>query len=342
MLLKDYVPVSQLVVARDARKLPTMPVFDAHMHWGRLLLGEAYDRAYDTREAVERLREAGIFKVVNLDGESGDALKRMLDKTAGFGDTIKTFGNLDLLRLDEPGFESYVYRTLRESKAAGISGLKFWKVISLVWKDRDGKYIPIDDPRLECVWQAAGEMGLPITIHIADPIAFFEPADGRNERYEELCEHPDWRFDGPGLFSFWELMRQQENLIRSNPGTTFIVAHVGSCAENLGNVSEQLDRYPNMYVDLSARFAELGRQPYTAARFLEQYADRVLYGSDFCPTDLSAYNVNFRFLETKDEYFDYTPGGGIPTQGRWKIYGVGLSTEALKKIYYENALRLIG
>ena len=185
-------------------------------------------------------------------------------------------------------------------------------------------------------------MGLPITIHIADPIAFFEPIDGRNERYEELCEHPDWSFNGPGLFSFQELMRQQENLMRSNPGTTFIVAHVGSCAENLGFVSEQLDRYPNMYVDLAARFAELGRQPYTAARFLEQYADRVLFGSDFDPVDLGTYDISYRFLETKDEYFDYNPDGVIPTQGRWKICGVGLSSDALKKIYHDNALRLLG
>lgn len=280
--------------------------------------------------------------MVNLDGESGDALLRMLHKTSGFGDFFKTFGNVDAEKLDEPGFESYVYRTLRDSKAAGISGLKFWKVISLAWKDKDGKYIPIDDRRLQCIWQAAAEFHLPVTIHIADPIAFFTPADARNERYEELIEHPDWRFDGQGLFSFQELMRQQENLIRSNPGTTFIVAHVGSCAENLGFVAEQLDRYPNMHVDLAARFAELGRQPYTAARFLEGYQDRVLYGSDFCPTDLRGYAVDFRFLETRDEYFDYNPGGGIPTKGRWKIYGVGLSQEALEKIYSGNARRLLG
>jgi len=341
MLLKDYMPVSQLVVERDARKLPTMPVFDAHMHWGRMMLGDGYEGLYDTRAAVERLREAGIEGVVNLDGEFGDELKRMLDKTAGFGSFFRTFGTLDVMRLDEPDFEGYAYRTLRDSKAAGISGLKFWKAISLAWKDRDGKYIPIDDRRLQCIWQAAAEMRLPVTIHIADPIAFFEPADGRNERYEELCEHPDWRFDGPGLFSFWELMRQQENLIRSNPGTTFLVAHVGSCAEDLGFVSRQLDRYPNMFVDLAARFAELGRQPYTAARFLEQYSDRVLFGSDFGPLDFGGYGANFRFLETKDEYFDYNPDG-TPTQGRWKIYGVGLSQGALQKIYRDNARRLLG
>ena len=175
--------------------------------------------------------------------------------------------------------------------------------------------------------------------HIADPVAFFRPIDRFNERYEELGAHPDWSFCSPELYSFEQLMDMQENLISSYPDTTFVIAHGGSYSENLGYVGGQLDKYPNMYIDIAARIAEFGRQPYASRKFFSKYADRILFGTDSTPLGMD-YPTYYRFLETWDEYFDYSHSE-IPNQGRWKIYGVGLEDQVLEKIYQLNAGKLL-
>jgi predicted TIM-barrel fold metal-dependent hydrolase len=176
-------------------------------------------------------------------------------------------------------------------------------------------------------------------IHVADPVAFFDPIDETNERWEELGEHPDWAFTSPPFPAFMSIMEAFANLVARHPNTTFIGAHVGCYAENLGWVSRMLERCPNYYVDISARIGELGRQPYTARRFFLRYADRILFGSDMGP-DLEAYRIGYRFLETEDEYFNYNPGE-VPKQGRWQVYGLYLPDEVLKKVYSENARRIL-
>ncbi len=341
MRLEDYHPISELVVPEHIVSKPSFPVFDAHSHWGKLLLGDSYPEQYDTKEVVEKLKEIGIKGMVNLDGFSGAELDKMLAKTEESDGFVKTFGNIDITLLERPDFESYVRRTITESKAKGISGLKFWKIIGLEHKDSTGKYIPPNDPRLQCIWQTAAELDLPVLFHIADPVAFFKTIDNRNERWEELGAHPDWAFNAPELYSFETLMQMQYDLIKSNPNTTFIIAHVGSYSENLGAVAKWLDELPNMNIDIAARIGELGRQPYTSKAFLTKYADRVLFGTDCTPTmSNDVFYTTYRFLETMDEYFPYddTPDGA---QGRWRIYGVGLDDVTLEKIYYKNAERLI-
>lgn len=343
LYIEEYTPVSELVVEQHIINYPRFPIFDAHAHFGSLVLGENYESLYDTAEVVSRLKELGIKKIINLDGWWGDKLDRMLRKIHPYEDFIKTFGCVDPTRLDEPGFEDYVRRTLKESVEKGIKGLKFWKNISLVLKDKKGKYIPIDDGRLKVIWQTAAELKLPVLIHIADPVAFFKPIDNFNERYEELGEHPDWSFHGPQYYSFSQLMTMQENLIADNPDTTFIVAHFGSYSENLPVVANWLDKYSNMYVDIAARISELGRQPYSSKRFFERYQDRILFGIDYtpyAPVALNYYSCYYRFLETMDEYFDYSPKT-IPDQGRWRIYGIGLDDSILEKIYFRNAEKII-
>jgi predicted TIM-barrel fold metal-dependent hydrolase len=172
-------------------------------------------------------------------------------------------------------------------------------------------------------------------IHSADPVAFFWPLDETNERWEELNQHPDWHFCGKDYPSFLELIEAQLRIVERHPKTTFISAHVLSYAENLRYVAQQLDRYPNLFVDLGARIGELGRQPYTSRWFLTEYADRVLFGTDITPNP-ETYRIYYRCLETADEYFDY--GGG---QGRYQIYGLDLPDDVLAMIYHENACRLI-
>ena len=340
MLLKDYEPRSCLeVVAHDVTR-PCRPAFDFHMHWGEMLLGTDYASQYRTADAVASIQAHGIMGCVNLCGFWGDRLKRMLDKTGHHLDFVKTFGTVDVSRLEEPDWERSVYQTIRDSADAGMTGMKFWKFISLGLKDKSGRYIAIDDPRLQVIWQTAAAFSLPVLIHIADPVAFFTPVDRYNERWDQLGEHPDWSFCAPGLYTFQELMEQQDNLLSRNRDTTFVVAHVGSYSENLAWVGDQLDRHPNMHIDIAARISELGRQPYTARAFLTRYADRVLFGTDFTPVRHCDYPHHYRFLETFDEHFPYD-SYPIPEHGRWCIYGVGLDEDTLDKIYYQNAAKLL-
>jgi predicted TIM-barrel fold metal-dependent hydrolase len=177
-------------------------------------------------------------------------------------------------------------------------------------------------------------------------MAFFDPLDERNERWEELHAHPDWHFwparsvtGEMGLAPFDELLAAFDRVIGRHPGTTFIGAHVGCAAEDLALVSAMLDRHPNYHVDLSARMAELGRQPYTARAFFLRHAERILFGTDL-GYDPEMYRVHYRFLETMDESFDYSTDD-VPPQGRWQVHGLGLPDDVLRKVYADNARRLI-
>ena len=191
---------------------------------------------------------------------------------------------------------------------------------------------------------------MPVAIHIADPEAFFLPIDRFNERFEELNNHPNWSFYGRDFPSFRSLIDARNRVLARHPKTTFITLHVGNNAENLADVGACLDTYPNMYVETAARIGELGRQPRVARRFFDRYQDRILFGTDAVPHGTETpqqifgealYRIYFRFLETEDDYFDYAPAP-VPPQGRWRIYGLGLPEAILRKVYHENAARLLG
>ncbi len=195
----------------------------------------------------------------------------------------------------------------------------------------------MDDLRFDPIWSKCAELKIPVEIHVGDPAAFFTPLDKDNERYEELQDHPDWLFY-PGYPPLETILTQMVNVIAKHPKTVFIGAHMGNYAENLKWVAEQLDKHPNFYVDIDARISELGRQPYTARKFLIKYQDRVMFGTD-TPPNAESYRVYWQFLETADEYFDVSKSHHY--QGRWMCYGMFLPDEVLKKIYYGNAARLI-
>ena len=193
---------------------------------------------------------------------------------------------------------------------------------------------------------------MPVWIHVSDPEAFFLPTDRFNERYEELSNHPDWSFHGKDYPSNAEIMEARNRVFARHPNTKFLVLHVGNDAENLGYVSECLDRFPNTSVEMGARVGELGRQPRASRRFFDKYQDRVLFGTDAVPPPFgnetpqqifgdALYEIYYRFLETEDEYFDYAPAP-VPPQGRWRIYGIGLPEPILEKVYRGNAVRLLG
>lgn len=339
--LTDYIPSPKLVTKTTRVEKPRFPVIDAHNH-----LAEPFGGGWDKRPVVELLDlldEAQVRLYVDLDGGWGEGiLQRHLDHfKAAAPERFQVFGGVDWSGWATHGarFGEWAAQRLREQHRWGAQGLKIWKPFGLHVRDESGALVSVDDRRLEPLWATAGELGLPVLIHVADPLAFFDPVDSSNERWEELHAHPDWQFPSPPYPPFMHIMEGLANLVARHPQTTFIGAHVGCYAENLGWVGALLERCPNFYIDFSARIAELGRQPYSARRFFIRYADRILFGTDASP-DLDAYRLYYRFLETDDEYFNYGTSP-IPGQGRWSIYGLYLPDDVLMKIYFQNAERIL-
>jgi predicted TIM-barrel fold metal-dependent hydrolase len=326
----DWQPRSQLVVDSTPIFKPKYAVIDIHDHLGKL---------ENTAKYLEAMDQAGVWKCVSLDGRSAnDFYKEHLKASQNVSkDRLLVFFAPDWSKIDEPDFGKKEAEKLENAVRMGVTGVKIFKVLGLTAKDKSGKVIPVDDRRIDPIWAKCGELGIPVLIHVADPKAFFTPLDRFNERYDELGTHPNWSFYGSQFPSIDEIIVQRNNVIARHPKTIFIGAHVGNLAEDLGKVSKWLDQYPNLYVEIAARISELGRQPYTARKFLIKYQDRVLFGSD-TPPSVEAYRVYYRFLETDDEYFDPAPSHHM--QGRWMIYGVYLPDQVLEKIYNKNALKI--
>ena len=337
--LSQYHPRSMLVVEEHEVPRARFPAVDAHNHLGRWLSPDRSWHAPDVGRILEVMEPCNLQTVVNLDGMWGEELEENLDRyDRPHPGRFVTFAQADWTLLAGPDFGARMARQLEDSVRRGARGLKVWKDLGLRLRDPVGALIPVDDERLADLWEAAGELGVPVLIHVADPVAFFLPLDPSNERWEELRRHPDWHFHGPEFPPFEAVIDQFEGLIASHPRTTFIGAHVGCYAENLGWVSRMLDTYPNFHVDIAARLSELGRQPYTARGFFQRHPGRSLFGLDLRPRP-DCYLPYFRFLETEDEYFDYAPSE-TPPQGRWKIYGIALPDAILKKVYHNNAARI--
>jgi len=296
--------------------------------------------------------KAGVWKCVSLDGFHKTDFFKSWGKFGGdfFKEHLRVSQNVSKERfivfyvpyysgIDEPDFGIKEVKKLEEAVKMGARGVKIHKILGLYLRDKSGAFVPVDDSRFDPIWAKCGELGIPVMIHVSDPKAFFTPVDRFNERYDELGAHPDWAFHGEEFFSKDELMAQRNRVFAKHPGTIFIGAHVGTLPEELHQVGMWLETYPNFYVDISARIAELGRQPYTARRFMIKYQDRVLFGIDSAP-NVELYRIYYRFLETDDEYFGYS--AGLFNQGRWKIYGLHLPDEVLEKIYNKDALKIFG
>ena len=340
MNLVDFKPQTKLVTQETAVSTPRFRVVDAHNH-----LAEPFGGGWDKRplaDLLHRLDAAHVDHYIDLDGGWGEAiLQHHLDyfkQPAPQRFTI--FGGVDWSKWAEKGhgFGDWAAARLREQARWGAQGLKIWKPLGLHVRDEQDQLVAIDDPRLIPVWETAVALNWPILIHIADPVAFFDPVTPQNERWEELHNHQDWQFPSPPFPPFLTLMNQLKNLVKRHPQATFIGAHVGCYAENLAWVGQMLEECPNYYVDISARLGELGRQPYNARRFFIKYADRILFGTDAGPS-LAHYQLYFRFLESDDEYFNYSPTLP-PPQGRWHIYGLHLPDDVLQKIYRANARQI--
>lgn len=346
LLLRNFRPRSTLRVPVTELTRAKFPVIDVHTHF-RIRTHHSVEQLDDYVRIMDR---NNIAVCVSADGQLGDSLREHLEYLRRHERRFVVFANLDwqgtgqadqpaTWACNQPDFARRSVEQLREARSLGVCGLKVFKQFGLEYRRPDGSLIAIDDPQFSPIWEACGELGLPILIHTADPVAFFQPIDERNERWEELHRRPEWSFPADRFPSHAALLAALLRVIERHPRTIFLSAHVANNAEDLGTVSEWLDRYPNLYVEMASRIGELGRQPYSARRFLEKYADRVLFGTDG-PWPEARIRLYWRFLETWDENFPYSEKE-FPPQGFWNIHGVGLNETTLRKIYYENAARLI-
>ncbi len=342
----EYDPPSTLVVPEHEVTRSRFPFIDVHNHQWQL-------PEQDVDELVREMDALNMAVLVNLSGrgfrrvenEDGtvsfglndtDFLKRGVENgTRSAPGRIEVFTNLDLRGVGDPDWQERALRQLEDDFAAGAVGLKIYKSLGMDAKDVSGERIPVDDTRLDPIWAKCGELGIPVLIHSADPAPFWQPKDGENERLLELMERPG-RIRLPGEYPSWEqIIGEQHNLFRKHPGTNFIAAHLGWLGNDLARLGRLLDELPNVTTEIGAVLAELGRQPRFARQFFIDYQDRILFGKDsWTPSE---YHVYFRVLETSDEYFDYYRR----RHGLWKIYGMDLPDEVLRKVYYENALRII-
>jgi predicted TIM-barrel fold metal-dependent hydrolase len=280
----------------------------------------------------------GIERIVNITMHTGDEAVAVIHRFhSAAPERFSTIGWMDWSDIEKPDFFRKSVDRLERLVEHGACGLKMWKDLGLTVRNASGQLLRIDDERLAPLFEKAAELQIPVMFHTADPDAFFLPIDQYNERFEELAAHPEWSFYG-AQYSKQELLEQRNRVFARHPGTTFVAAHVGESAECLSRVAEMLETHPNVSVDISARVAELGRQPYTAREFFLRYSSRILFGADLLP-DVEMYRLYYRFLETADEYFDYPSHAS--RQGRWRVHGLYLPAEVLRQVYRENALALL-
>ena len=347
LLLENFRPQATLQVPHSVLPGAKFRAIDIHSHF-RIRLKHSPEQLDEFVKVMDRQR---IAVCVSLDGQLGENIdehaRYLLTK---YPDRFAMFANLDwqgtgkaaepaTWDCNRPDFARRMAIALKDARDRGCLGLKIFKGFGLEYKNADGTLLKIDDPRFDPIWQACAELKFPVIIHVADPVAFFQPIDEKNERWEELHRRPEWSFHGPQFPQHDELLAAFHRVVERHPKTTFLGAHLDSYAENLPAVAAALDRYPNLYVEIASRIAELGRQPYSARKFLLKYQDRVLLGTDG-PWPEDRLKLYWRFLETEDEYFPYAEKE-FPPQGFWQIYGVHLPDEVLRKVYFENALKVL-
>jgi len=357
--LADFQPRSMLHVPETKVTRSRYPVIDIHTHLSVTAksangvgIGEEMKYLATAEGVLSLMDRKNIRVMVNLTGGVGKGLEETVRKfQQPHPDRFVVFTEPWWGRTNQAGYGQFQADEIIRAHKAGARGLKVLKTLGLYLREgvSKGPLVKIDDPRFDPMWEACGSLGIPVAIHVSDPEAFFLPIDRFNERFEELNNHPDWSFHDHDFPSNAELLEARNRVLARHPKTQFIVLHVGNDAENLPYVGECMDRFANMHVELGARIGELGRQPRMSRKFFEKYQDRILFGTDAVPNGTDTpqqifneqlYEIYYRFLETEDEYFDYAPAP-VPPQGRWRIYGLGLPDGILKKVYFENAGRLL-
>jgi predicted TIM-barrel fold metal-dependent hydrolase len=330
--ITEYKPRSTLVTPQHPKPRAKYPVIDIHSHQPTPISAAEFARV------IAGMDQNNLRLLVNLSGGSGERLKNGLEaiRTSKYADRMVLFANIEWPREGVgPGFGARAAAQLEADVRAGAKGLKIFKDLGLRLRRSDGTRLRLDDPELDPIWAAAGRLNVPVLIHTAEPQEFFEPIDYKNERWLELALYSNRRYPPDQAPRFEELIGERDRMFARHPNTRFIAAHFGYHANDLGRMGKLLDRLPNVYPEVAAILAELGRQPRGAHEFFVKYQDRVLFGKDSYQPD--EYPYYWRTFETADEYFDYYRD----YHAFWKLYGMDLPDEVLKKLYYKNALRIV-
>ena len=336
MSFEDYDPPSSLVVDGKEIKKAKYPFVDVHSHQWRM-------PTMDLNELVSEMDEINMKFSINL---SGSGFGPQAAKDLYFDESIKNieesqpgriglFLNIDFNSIDIENHVEDQVNIIRGAVSRGAIGLKVYKSLGLTNKDSKGERVPVDDERLGPIWDVCGELGIPVLIHSADPFQFWLPKDNQNERWFELKEKPN-RYYGDSDFipPFDTIIKEQHAIFQRHKNTTFINAHLGWMGNDLKKLGEHLDKHPNVMTEFGAVIAELGRQPKTARQFFIDYQDRIMFGKD--SYNKEEFYTYFRILESDDEYFDYFR----KRHAFWKMYGLNLPDEVLKKVYHKNALKV--
>ena len=328
MDIEEYSPRSTLIVPETKLKRSKYPFVDVHNHQFDMPIK-------DLSKLVEEMDSLNMGFMVNLSGFRGLYLEQSLKNIKESAPTrFGLFLNIDFEKLDDSSFAKEQVELINKAVAQGVIGLKVYKSLGLTDKDKKGNRIAINDPRLDPIWKACGDLNIPVLIHSGEPSSFWEPKDKYNERWLELRQKPGRYRDPEKNPSFEEVLAEQHAVFKKHPNTTFINAHLGWMGNDLDRLGKHLDQYPNVMTEIGAVLAELGRQPKRARQFFIDYQDRILFGKD--SYNVSEYYTYFRVLETEDEYFDYYR----KRHAHWKIYGLSLPDTVLQKVYYKNALHL--
>jgi len=326
--IREYKPKSTLVVPQHPVPRAKFPVIDIHSHQPTPISNDEFGRVIKGMEANN------LRLLVNLSGSSGDRLRRGIEaiKHSAYADRMVLFANVDFRNMG-PGAGAKAAKQLEADINAGAVGLKVFKDLGMFDQKADGTRLRVDDPELDPIWEICARMNVPVLIHVAEPQAFFDPLDYNNERWLELALYPDRRHqDG---VRFEELVRERNAMVKKHPNTKYILAHFGWHGNDLAKAGKLLDENPNVYYDVAAVLYDFGRQPRAAHEFFVKYQDRILFGKDSYQPD--EYPYYWRVFETNDEYFDYYRD----YHAFWKLYGLGLPDQVLRKLYYQNALKLV-
>jgi len=329
MDFEKYDPVSTLVVPEHKITRAKFPFIDVHNHQWNML-------TQDLGALQRQMDELNMTVMVNLSGRSGAVLQKTAERLKSEApNRLVLFANIEFEGFGREGWIENAVRQLESDVRAGARGLKFFESFGLNVKDHEGRRVAVDDPRMDRIWVKCAELKIPVLIHSGSPKSFWDPVDEHNERWLELVLRPNRRRTATYPAPYEQVMGEQRNLFKKHSGTTFIAAHFAWQANNLALLGTWLEETPNMFIELGAVIAELGRQPRAAKAFFTKYQDRILFGKDsWVPEEYQTY---FRVLETEDEYFPYHK----KYHAFWAMYGMGLPDDVLKKIYYKNALRVI-
>jgi len=330
MTIEEYNPTSTLVVPGNEIISAKYPFIDVHSHLRKMA-------TMDLDKTTREMDSLNLQVLVNLSGRSGEGLAAMSEAVENKApNRFIIFANVDFNGIDEPDWTERTVAQLQKDYDNGARGLKIFKNLGLTVLDSGENRVRTDDPRIAPIWDKCGELGIPVLIHTGEPAVFWDPIDEKNERWLEMKQFPNRHRGDTTRFPSWEVvMQEQWNIFENHPNTIFINAHLGWMANDLDRLAKHLDTYPNVYTEISAVIAELGRQPRAAHEFFIKYQDRLLFGKDtYQPHEFHTY---FRVLESDDEYFDYFR----KRHAFWKMYGMNLPDEVLKKVYYKNALNII-